>query len=300
MFEIKQLLKNYYSDDAHNDIGIVHIFTSNPVYLIFLDKDFPDYIIRKLEQKQAHYLFDLCQELYVYLQDIIAKPLDVIDINADGYFIEEGVEGDPWFQIKSKLKSLDDWNKLNLACISAIDDFHIKISKNPKWNANINLGDELTQIYQNIKLTGNEVNQSLGNLVIRYSDQLRKLGDMNINYQHGDYSINNVMVNNSKVIIIDLEDFGRVSFPLFDEISYAISIYIQMPSDIQPNLWLLIDECCHLKVKRIGYDRQIINSAVLFTLMFRLGSWSQSIKRQDFRSKIIVMLNDFIDINSDV
>lgn len=294
MFYINELLKEYYPNNTKNKLGIVHIFTSNPVFLVFNKNEYPDYIVRKLDVKQATYLMDLCHDLYGYLQGHIAKPLKVIEYKHAGYFIEEGVAGDPWFQIKTKLHLQEDWKKLIQLCILSIDNVHIKVAKNPKWCSIINLGNELKLCHQNVMLDNSETIQKLNKAVIKYGEQLNELGDIEVNCQHGDYAINNVMVNRKEITIIDLEDFGKISFPLFDEISFAISIYLQIPANIKISLWELIEDCCELKASRLGYNNLMINGAVLYTLLFRLGPWSEPLKRQDFKLKLIAILNEFL------
>jgi hypothetical protein len=63
----------------------------------------------------------------------------------------------------------------------------------------------------------------------RLSEELDVLGRLASSWQHGDYCLNNLLVDDSRISIIDFEEFGTTSMPLQDELGLALSTYLLAP-----------------------------------------------------------------------
>ena len=56
-------------------------------------------------------------------------------------------------------------------------------------------------------------------------ETLDTLGDVAWFWQHGDFCVNNLLVDTTSVGIVDFDEFGETSVPLQDQIGLGVSVY---------------------------------------------------------------------------
>ena len=98
----------------------------------------------------------------------------------------------------------------------------MSVKRVPDWSKSGNLYD-IGIVLLNAILPSIGISSRHKNALHFEPKKLKARDDIHVNFQHGDFSINNLIYTQENCKIIDLEDFDELTFPLFDSISLAIS-----------------------------------------------------------------------------
>jgi hypothetical protein len=276
--------------------GIICIVTSNPVYLVFgQNPEKPDYVIRKFtSQKSGYEHLERAKKLREVFTANVAEPIAIVENNNFFYYIEKGIAGLPWFQISESHNSIKAWDNLRERAVMSLQYFQKGVSSRKEWLINVNVSKELLESYFNADIEDTELKVKIKNLVDRYCTLLDELGVINNNYQHGDFCLNNLIIDNNSVHFIDFEDFGKTSFPMFDEISLALSLFIQVPNSVVTTLKDEIKYCIKNSLNRGKYSPSLLPAFFLYHLLFRLGKWGKNDNRTEYKQWILDILIAFV------
>jgi hypothetical protein len=112
-------------------------------------------------------------------------------------------------------------------------------------------------------------------------------------WQHGDFSLNNLLVAPDAMAIIDLEDFGATSVPLHDEIGLALSIRLAAPQ-APLSAAECLSLCCSGTVAREGFSPAQIGGLVVHHLLWRINDCGEISRRRALRDFLLGFLNAFV------
>jgi hypothetical protein len=271
------------SSGYSNQASLICITTSNPVFLAFSDKTHPDYAIHNTQAGELKKR----QEIYNVLGSLISKPVDEINSHEQTFFMESGLPGKPWFQlINSKQFSMIDIKER--AC-NALISFKNKVESYENWNCAIDI--------QAVFFAQFAESHGLRNFSPEIEGFCQELSDitpkstMVSGWQHGDFCINNLIFSNAETYIIDFEEFGDTLMPLQDELSLALSFYIQRSE--QSFEFLEQDLAYCLK----PVDKSLLPfMPMLFTfhLLFRLGQWGENPNRNYICNWLHNILQEYV------
>ena len=149
-------------------------------------------------------------------------------------------------------------------------------------------GTELRRCMQACIVSGTELSSQVQQQVKLLSKQLDSMGAIEVHCQHGDFCLNNLLVESDQLHIINFEDFGITSMPLHDEIALALSMFSNAPANVSTTLQHEI-YCC---IEKTQY-RSILPGLFMHHLLLRLGQWSQGSRRRHYRSWLMSLLQDF-------
>ena len=125
-----------------------------------------------------------------------------------------------------------------------------------------------------------------------YSRSLDAIGKISVHSQHGDFCLNNLIIEEDKIHIIDFEDFGITSMPLHDQFTLALSFYQLSPGDFSANLSCEIKTFASSTLKKYNWDESILSGLFMHHLLLRLSSWSRH--RKQYRRWLLEVMNNFI------
>ena len=138
--------------------------------------------------------------------------------------IQEGLPGVPWFRVADEITTAADWRCLLDRAITAMLRLHAAIGEVPTWGERVSVRAELAQQVRLCKLR----DISLSTLVLcRVEEWSEAFGDSDSwpgVWQHGDFSLNNLLVSADALAVIDFDEFGNVLMPLHDAFGLALSL----------------------------------------------------------------------------
>lgn len=295
MHEIESLIRRI-SDKALTEerISIACISTTNPVYLTFTGQsDTPCFVVRPTITESSKANHELSLRLHWANSKLVPEILGLYEQNGTAYSVQRGASGSPWFQLSRSVTTQEDWETLRKRAMETLRQFHEGVASVPEWKTRTYLGDALRLAYQGFLGTDNEPAYPLTVFVDSMADELDKLGAWDGIWQHGDFSLNNLLFDKSKVSVIDLEDFGITVMPLYDEFTLALSLNTMAPSKINSSFSIELTACTEAMKYRHSFSQKTVQALFLLHLLLRLGTWSSAEKRQPYRQKLLHVLEQF-------
>jgi len=275
MSDILQLLARYQTDSS---LSWLCIRTTNPVYLMFRkESEFPDYVFHTGKNESLTHAFDTLQLIWAAAPNLVPEPLEVIQGKSErGLSVERGLAGRPWYQIAAQVSSQEQWQTLVDGAIRTLGYLRLAIQNhypNVTFNPTTKLTDWIESAYQ----------------------YFETLPTMLVPPQHGDFCVNNLLIQNLEdehYGVVDFEDFGKFSIPLQDEFSLALSLHQMRPSSAQQELVDVIKHCTTSAAKSLDLDGEAISHLLLIYLLERIGPWSDPALRGPFRDSMIALLSN--------
>lgn len=295
MLFIKRLLSTTnLVENPRKNYSIACISTSRPVYLVFgAEPDCPKYVIRKLtndHERQAHRTHVY---LYSLVGNLVPKPIGICEYLGDKYDIQEGVKGIPWFQIKSKYGSENALCDIELRLWCTLKNFQSSVDSESSINTSFQPHEELSKVYGQYKTIEKEVNPDLEKLVETATEELSKMSSCAQISQHGDFCLNNVIVDTSHITVIDFEDFGITKMPLYDHFTLALSL--SNSPDPEQAVKVLTEARVVEAAAQLGIPRIAIRWHFLHHILLRLGPWSAGEKRVQYRAWLKQVLDNYTE-----
>ena len=294
MIHIKSLFFDLFGTNSHNQPNIIRLSSSNPVYLIFNNSAYPTCVVKEIDKENGEQLFNITNFLHSQAPNLIARPVAISEKNNVHYYIEEGLNGLPWFQLSQTINGFDEWASIRDVALNSLTSLQQATKINPHWHKNISPSQELLKVFNQCSIEEQELKNKLHEKVIVYGDLLAELGEIKSFNQHGDFCLNNLLFNKSDAKIIDFEDFGATYFPLFDEFTLALSLYSQTPTHLKTSIKLEISTCICQNIDEMLVEERHFPALFLYHLLFRIGKWSNNPKRDEFRQWLISILREFI------
>ena len=295
MLEIESLIRKVAGRLlATEKISIACISTTNPVYLAFSGQSkTPCFVVRPANSKSSKVNHELSLRLHQVNKELVPEIVGLYEHQGAIYSVQRGASGTPWFQLSRTVDTPVQWATLRTRAIEALRQFHEGVASVPDWNTTAHLGDALRSAYQDFLDTNNEPAYPLTAFADSMADELDRLGVWDGIFQHGDFSLNNLLFAENKTSVIDLEDFGISVIPLYDEFTLALSLSTLAPSRVQSTVAMEIAACTQPMKHRYSLNGKTIQALFLCHLLLRLGAWSSAEKRQPYRQKLLRLLEQY-------
>jgi len=299
MLFIKRLLS---AAGLNNNQQINHsiacISTTRPIYLVFGESsDYPDYVIRKMSDEHDFHTHRVHKHLYQLAGNLVPKGVGIYEYAGVKYDFQLGVKGAPWFQIKSKIRTEDARARLEERLWQTLTEFHSAIAADSAHKAKkLHTHEELLLAYTLYKNTEHTVNTELEKLIEFAVRDLSKMPACTPIPQHGDFCLNNLIIDTSHVTVIDFEDFAITTMPMYDHFTLALSL----PScSEEPSIAINVLKEAQVvtAAQNLGIDSNAIRWHFLHHLLLRLGPWSSGEKRARYRAWLNQLLENFIEFN---
>lgn len=295
MLEIESLIQRIFGHlQGTENISIACISTTNPVYLVFLGQsDTPYFVVRPANSQSDKASHELGLRLHQVNSALVPETVGLYKHNGTAYSVQRGAKGTPWFQLPLTVSTQEQWAALRARAIETLSQFHAGVASVSEWTTRIHLGDALRSAYEGFVKSGNQPTHLLTTFVDLMADELDRQGVWDGIYQHGDFSLNNLLFDESKVSVIDLEDFGITVMPLYDEFTLALSLNTLVPGRVKSSIAIELAACIQPMKYRYSFNGKTVQALFLFHLLLRLGAWSSAVKRQPYRQKLLSLLEKY-------
>jgi len=297
MLEIESLIRRISGQSlSAESISIICIATTNPVYLVFLDQsDTPCFVVRPANSESNRVSHELSLRLHHVNQALVPETIGLYEHNGNAYSVQRGASGTPWFRLPREVASPEQWGAIRNRTIEALRQFHEGVASVSEWTTRIYLGDALRSAYQDFIVTGNHPAYPLASFADSMANELDRLGAWDGIFQHGDFGLNNLLFEENKISVVDLEDFGITAVPLYDEFTLALSLSTLAPGSVKSSVAIELAACTLPFKQQYSLGRKKIQALFLFYLLLRLGTWSSSEKRQFYRRNLLCLLEQYIN-----
>jgi thiamine kinase-like enzyme len=282
-----------FTADQVNCASVLCIDSSKDIYLIFDEHTYPRFALYAIEKNKIQEVVATRQLLSSLLNNVVSKSIGVIEHNNRSFFIEEGLTGQPWFQLKDS--NGFNWSDIKSTAVSTLVDFHEVVRNETLWQKKLNIGDVfIEQYHQTLNMKNDyQLTGTVSKLVHELHLELKKHPKMICYFQHGDFCINNLLFNEGIAHIIDWDEFGQVSMPLQDEFSLALSFYnLDNNSNIE-QLYVELQICITKSEWLKSLTKEAVIALFLFHLLYRLGLWGSNPNRKGICDWLYTILIGF-------
>lgn len=296
MFQIESLIKAMLNDTSvSTKYSIACISTTNPVYLVFSSNSpFPEFVVRRADADTSKQDYQLNKCLYEATGGLVPEPIGLYEHGGHVFSVEKGVQGRPWFQLAGTVRTVGEWENIRKAALETLHQFHAGVARVSQWTSEVQPGKLLRSAYKEFCNFQGHRDHALADAVDSYLPELDSLGCWTGVWQHGDFSLNNLLFEESSVTVVDLEDFGITTLPLYDEFTLALSLNTLAPSRVSSSLAVELGICTGSIKHQCSFRRRTVQALFLCHLLIRLGSWSSAEKRQPYRQKLLRLLEDYV------
>lgn len=296
MLFIKQLLTNAHLLPGElTRYSVACISTTRPIYLVFGNEaDKPMYVVRKLDDEHAFHTNQIHNQLYQLVGNQVPEPVGVYVHAGERYDVQKGVKGSPWFQIKAKTRTAEARTHLEQRMRQTLNKFQAAVSADTaSLNTTLNPDEELQNAYTEYQNTGAAEDKRLQQVVNAAISDLAELNSCPSIPQHGDFCLNNLIIDKDHITVIDFEDFMMTAMPLYDHFTLALSL---PSSSVEPDsaAQVFTQHNIAARAERIGIPEYVLKWHFLHHLLLRLGPWSTGEKRQPYRKWLMQVLNCFL------
>jgi hypothetical protein len=297
MLFIKKLLSTAgLLDEKSIYLSIACISTSRPIYLIFGQKfKHPIYVIRKINDPHALYFNNIHKRLYQLVGNLVPEPVGIYKYDGEQYDVQRGVKGAPWFQIKSRFHTKEARTGLEQRMWQTLRTFQTGIcAESVKITNNLQPHEEMRKAYSEYQDTGEIVSSKLKSLVELAISELSISPDCQSISQHGDFCLNNLIIEKNHITVIDFEDFSITEMPMYDHFTLALSLP-SCGTDLDSAAKVLSQPNIIAAAHSLGIPENIVPWHFLHHILLRLGPWSIGEKRAAYRVWLKQVLEGFVE-----
>jgi hypothetical protein len=276
----------------------VYVKTTDPTFLIFgSHQAHPIYVAKVGQYEVLQRQHELLAQLSEVMPDALPKSLGVY-ARPDGaaISIQAGLPGIPWFRLPDRFRTPAEWLELRTRAIAQVHRFHSAVASRPEWVApDVPFGTQLRDMARNMSAVLAAFGDGAAALVSDAANTLDTLGPATGVWQHGDFVLNNLLVDDHRLGVIDLHDFGMSVAPFHDNFSLAVSVNLMAPPTAR---WHHLSEdlaaCAHGSPVFTGYTPHQKAAFYVSYLLFSIRQNLDRPSRDRIRSHYVKCLRDMI------
>jgi hypothetical protein len=113
-------------------------------------------------------------------------------------------------------------------------------------------------------------------------------------WQHGDFSLNNLLIAADSVAIIDFEEFGGTSVPLHDAFGLALSVALSQGSECTLPRQECIRACVHTAIADEAIEPGCVPALLLHHLLWRVNQCHGLPRRAPLRETLLAWIDQLV------
>ena len=199
--------------------------------------------------------------------------------------IQEGLSGLPWFRLFESLTTPAEWNALLNRAIDAMQRLHGATAVVPSWAGPVDLAAALAHEARAFR-PGKE-SPLLDEAIAQCVDRLCGVEPIPAVAQHGDFSLNNLMVAADGIAVIDFEEFDLTRVPLHDAIGLGLSFSMSQDDRCPISVRDCVERCIGGAEAIAGIDADVLRALLLHHLVWRINQSRGQAARTWLRGTLI-------------
>jgi len=278
------------------DASVACVCTTRPKYLVFNEKARqPACVVEFGPAERLVRVDGILTELHPRFPGGIARPLVCTSWRNGTYVqIQEGLAGMPWFRLSDGLTSAADWRTVIDRAVTAMLRLHAATREVPAWSERVLAGAELRRQAALSRRDGSLLSDRVLQCVAEWSRELDANGPIESCWQHGDFSLNNLLVSDTAVSVIDFDEFGGTMVPLHDAFGLALSVPLS-----QNDSPLSFADCIARSVEPARQDEQVeaahLPALLMHHLLWRINQCHGLERRTPLKRVLLGWVVDLAD-----
>jgi hypothetical protein len=247
--------------------SVACVYTTRPKYLVFDgSSEQPACVVEFGETERLAAVERVLSELSPRLPLTVPATLRCAHWK-DGMsvHVQQGLPGTPWFRLSDQINTREAWLALLDRASRVLASFHGAVRDVPAWSGLVYVGLELRRQAMLSRFRGVALSERVLQCVDQWSVEADRRGPLRGCCQHGDFSLNNLLVSPTSIAIIDFDEFGRTRVPLHDAFGLALSVRLS-----QERCPLTARECIGQCVNGAADDEDVPPEALPALLMHHL------------------------------
>lgn len=275
--------------------SVASVCTTRPKYLVFdTDAAQPACVVEFGEPERLMRIDKILRALRVKMASGIPASLCCREwTNRTYVHVQEGLPGAPWFRVSEGIATEAQWRRLLERSVDAMRRLHVATRRLDAWTGRVQVAAELERQIALCRSRG----IALGHATLARADEWGRdataAGALATCWQHGDFSLNNLLVASDSVAIIDFEEFGGTSVPLHDAFGLALSVTLSQGRECR----LPRQECIRSCVKTALADEAVepgcVPALLLHHLLWRVNQCHGLPRRTPLRQTLLAWIEQF-------
>jgi hypothetical protein len=277
--------------------SVACVCTTRPKYLVFNRRSRqPACVVEFGPAERLVRVDGILSELHPRFPSGVARPLVCTSWQNGTYVqIQEGLGGMPWFRLSDGLSSANDWRAMLDRAVKAMLRLHAATRDVRMWSGPVLAGAELRRQAALCNREARLLSEPVLARVRTWGYALDAAGPMRSCWQHGDFSLNNLLVSETAVSVIDFDEFGGTRMPLHDAFGLALSVSLSQ-SDRCP---LSLAECIALCVEPARKDEKVsaahLPALLMHHLLWRINQCQGLERRAALKRTLLGWVVDLTD-----
>jgi hypothetical protein len=221
--------------NVRETLSIVGVQTTHPKYLAFAGSvETPAYVLEFGSEKPLRHVYDVLDRLGPLLRERVAHAVLLRRWNDDlCVLVQTGLEGAPWFEFVRTHNDARQWLRLGELALDALSELQGAV-RQAMGPSSVVPAAELDAISVDLETSKVSLTAAASDCVRQATLLLASVGTIEGWPQHGDYSLNNIVLGSNDVMrVIDFEEFASTRMPLQDEVGLAMSMALLAPAQCQ-------------------------------------------------------------------
>ncbi len=276
-------------------LSVVALSATHPKFLVFdRDRSRPACVVEMGTVAQMRRHHQVLLGLHARIPGVVPEPLACTQWDlGSAICIQGGLPGLPWFALRREYRNARQWQTLLQHAVRSLRQFQTAVDGEPDWTTTIHAGEALRAQVRASVDAGLMFAPDVVSFVMRRAERLDDLGTIESHWQHGDFSLNNLLVSPQSVGIIDFDEFGETCMPLHDEFGLALSMRLSQEGACDLPWSACLEVCVRDAAERAGYDRLTVEGLLLHHLLWRVRRSFASPARTALRQSLLTILDRF-------
>ena len=205
--------------------------------------------------------------------------------------VQQGMAGMPWFRVSDGMRTPAAWKALIDRACRGLASFHAAVRGVPAWSGLVYPGMELSRQAMLSRCRGVALSERVLRRVEEDADA-DSGGLIRSCWQHGDYSLNNLLVSRQSMAIIDFDEFGRTRVPMHDAFGLALSVPLSQGDDCPLSALDCITRCVEV-AREVDEDaeRLPLPALLMHHLLWRINQ-CDGLSRRDALRRVLLRWTD--------
>jgi len=283
---VRQLLPGLLRNERPS---VACVYTTRPKYLVFDgSSEQPACVVEFGETERLAAVQKVLAELSPRLPQTVPATLRCAHWReGTSVHVQQGLPGTPWFRLSDQLTSREEWMAFLERASAVLASFHAAVGEVPAWVGLVYPGMELRRQAMLGRFRGVSLSEVVLQRIEQWSVEADRGGALNGCCQHGDFSLNNLLVSPHSIAIIDFDEFGRTRVPLHDVFGLALSVRLSQ-GDRCP---LSARECIRLCVTAAravdDVRRETMPALLMHHLLWRVNQCDGLERREPLRRALL-------------
>jgi hypothetical protein len=204
--------------------------------------------------------------------------------------VQEGLPGLPWFRLSDTMTAQPIWEAMLERAVQTMRRFHGAVAAVPAWVGSVQLASSLAEQASIWRQAGDSsLAPGLADALAGCISQMSGAPPMIAIAQHGDFSLNNLMVAADGMAVIDFEEFALTRMPLHDAIGLGLSFSMSQNDRCPISVRDCVERCIGGPRAVASFGDGVLRTLLLHHLLWRINQCRPHPGRARLRAKLTTL-----------